>query len=124
MKGVPGGDSLVKDVQCYELFGGIALKNQAFSFFIFSVNGQIYSNTFHARYSRAPPTSTREAVRPSTKARKEAKGIRSDARHPPNFHASLQQYCVKVLQRNNVLKALAGSTCGSDKEAMLTTSLA
>ena len=24
--------SVVKDVQCYELFGGIALKNHAFSF--------------------------------------------------------------------------------------------
>ena len=30
---MPGGDNLVKDVQCYELFGGIALKNHAFSFF-------------------------------------------------------------------------------------------
>ena len=27
----------MKDVQCYELFGGIALKNHAFSFFSFSV---------------------------------------------------------------------------------------
>ena len=34
MKLVPGGDNLVKGVQCYELFGGIALKNHAFSFFI------------------------------------------------------------------------------------------
>ena len=25
----------MKDVQCYELFGGIALKNHAFSFFFF-----------------------------------------------------------------------------------------
>ena len=25
----------MKDVQCYELFGGIALKNHALSFFIF-----------------------------------------------------------------------------------------
>ena len=25
-------DNLVNDVQCYELFGGIALKNHAFSF--------------------------------------------------------------------------------------------
>ena len=32
---VPGGDNLVKDVQCYELFGGIALENHAFSFFYF-----------------------------------------------------------------------------------------
>ena len=28
----PGGDNLVKDVQCYELFGGIAPKNLAFAF--------------------------------------------------------------------------------------------
>ena len=26
----------MKDVQCYELFGGIALKNHTFSFFSFS----------------------------------------------------------------------------------------
>ena len=32
VKWVQGGDNLVKDVQCYELFGGIALKNHAFSF--------------------------------------------------------------------------------------------
>ena len=30
----------MKDVQCYELFGGIALKNHAFSFFIFTVYDQ------------------------------------------------------------------------------------
>ena len=35
VKWVPGGDNLVKGVQCYELFGGIALKNHTFSFFIF-----------------------------------------------------------------------------------------
>ena len=28
---LPGGDNLVKGVQCYELFGGIALKNHTFS---------------------------------------------------------------------------------------------
>ena len=32
VKWVPGGDNLVKSVQCYKLFGGIALKNHAFSF--------------------------------------------------------------------------------------------
>ena len=32
VKLVPGGDNLMKDVQYYELFGGIALKNHAFSF--------------------------------------------------------------------------------------------
>ena len=32
VKRVSGGDNLVTDVQCYELFGGIALKNHAFSF--------------------------------------------------------------------------------------------
>ena len=30
MKLVSGWDNLVKGVQCYELFGGIALKNHAF----------------------------------------------------------------------------------------------
>ena len=32
LKWVPGGDNLVKDVQCYVFFGGIAHKNQASSF--------------------------------------------------------------------------------------------
>ena len=32
VKWVPGGDNLVKGVQCYELFRGIALKNHTFSF--------------------------------------------------------------------------------------------
>ena len=32
VKWVPGGDNLVKGVQCYELFGGIAHKNHTFSF--------------------------------------------------------------------------------------------
>ena len=31
VKWVPGGDNLVKGVQCYELFGGIALKNHTCS---------------------------------------------------------------------------------------------
>ena len=40
VKWVPGGDNLVKGVQCYELFGGIALKNHIFSFsFFFTVDG-------------------------------------------------------------------------------------
>ena len=40
MKCVPGGDNLVKDVQFYELFGGIAHKNHTFSFlFIFKGHG-------------------------------------------------------------------------------------
>ena len=58
----------------------------------YSVNGQKYSNTINARYSRALPTSTSEAGRPSTTARKEAKGVRSSARHPAHFHTTLQQY--------------------------------
>ena len=33
VKWVSGGDNLVKGGQCYELVGGIALKNHAFSFF-------------------------------------------------------------------------------------------
>ena len=32
VKWVPGGDNLVKGIQCYELFGGIALKIHTFSF--------------------------------------------------------------------------------------------
>ena len=47
MKLVPGWDNLVKDVQCYELFGGIALKNHAFSFSMYIVvilSDFIYAN--------------------------------------------------------------------------------
>ena len=57
-----------------------------------SVNGQIYSNTFHARYVRATPTSTTEVGRPSTTARKETKSVRSDVRHPSHYYTTLQQY--------------------------------
>ena len=60
-----------------------------------SVNGQIYCNTFHARYSRAPPTSTSEVGRPSTTARKEAKSVRSYARHQSHMNTTLQQYRCK-----------------------------
>ena len=34
---VPGGDNLVKVVQRYELFGGIAIKNHAFSFSYYGI---------------------------------------------------------------------------------------
>ena len=43
----PGGDNLVKGVQCYELFGGIALKIHTFSFFFSfwssAANQQVWS---------------------------------------------------------------------------------
>ena len=55
-----------------------------------SVIGQIYSKTFHARYSRAPLTSTNEVGRPSTTAQKETSSVRSDNRHPSHFHTTLQ----------------------------------
>ena len=86
-----------------------------------SVNGQIYSNTFHARYSRATNASASEVGWPSTTAWKEPKvlGVTQDT------HLTFTQHCsniaVKVQQRNNVLKALAGSTWGSDKETLLAT---
>ena len=57
-----------------------------------SVNGQIYSNTFHAGYSRAPLASSSEVGRPSTTAKKEAKSVMSDSRHPSHFHTTLKQY--------------------------------
>ena len=56
------------------------------------VNGQIYSNTFLVRYTRAPPTATSETSRPSTTALKEAKRVRSDARHLSHFLTTLQQF--------------------------------
>ena len=46
-----------------------------------SVNDQIYGNTFHARYSRAPLTSAFEVGWPSTTALRKAKNVRSDAIH-------------------------------------------
>ena len=60
-----------------------------------SVNGQRYNNTFHARYLRAPLTSTSDVGRPSTTALKEAKGVRSDGGHPSHLHTTLQQYRCK-----------------------------
>ena len=46
VKLVPGGDNLVKGVQCYELFGVIALKNHtfSFSFSFFKFNFFFYDN--------------------------------------------------------------------------------
>ena len=88
-----------------------------------SANGQICSNTFHARYSRAPLTSTCEAVRPSTTARKET--VKTVLGVTLDTQLTITQHCnniaVKVQQRNNVLKALVGSTWGYDKETLLTT---
>ena len=86
-----------------------------------SVNGQINSNTFHARYPRAPLTSTSEVGRPRTVARQEAKCLGETF----DTHLTFTQHCnniaVKVHQRNNVLKVLAGSPWGCDKETLLTT---
>ena len=57
-----------------------------------SVNGQMYSNTFHARYLRAPLTSTSKVSRPSSTTQNEAKSFMSDARYASHFHTTLQQY--------------------------------
>ena len=40
-----GGDNLEKGVQCYELFGGIALKNHTFSFFHFHIDKAVLNET-------------------------------------------------------------------------------
>ena len=86
-----------------------------------SVNGQIYSNTFHARYSRAPHTSQvklTDQVLPLDR-KPEVLGVTLDT------HLTFTQHCnnvaVKVQQRNNVLKALTDSTWGCFKEILLTT---
>ena len=63
------------------------------------VNGQVYNDTLHARYSRAPLTSKIEVGRRSTTARKEIKGVRSDVLHPSHFHTTLHQYCSKRAAR-------------------------
>ena len=57
-----------------------------------SVNGLTYRDTFHARFSRPPHTSTSEAGRPCSTTRKEAKGVSSDDGHPSHFHTKLQLY--------------------------------
>ena len=53
VKCVPGGDNLEKGVQCYEFFGGIALKNHELLFFtpqfiigfpIFSLENIVFVN--------------------------------------------------------------------------------
>ena len=47
VKWVPGGDNLVKGVQCYELFGGIALKKS--HFFVFTLWSR---DIWHTQYVR------------------------------------------------------------------------
>ena len=85
-----------------------------------SVSGQIYSNSFHARYSRAPHTQVKLAdqVLPLKKKPK-VLGVTLDTQFTFTQHCN--NIAVKVKQRNNVLKALAGSTWGCEKETMLTT---
>ena len=46
VKWVPGGDNLVKGVQCYELFGGIALKIHTFSFSFSKTKFRFYSLSY------------------------------------------------------------------------------
>ena len=47
----------MKDVQCYELFGGIALKNHAFSFSFFSLMYErLVGNHLNAKYLLFPET--------------------------------------------------------------------
>ena len=85
----------------------IALKNNHYDYYYYipvasaqlhqqrkfeRVIGQIYSNTFHARYIRAPLTSSSEVGLPSTTALKETNSVRSDVRRPSHYHTSLQQY--------------------------------
>ena len=50
VKWVPGGDNLMKDVQCYELFGGIALKNHAFSFHFFIYSCILFFDVFFGHH--------------------------------------------------------------------------
>ena len=44
----------MKDVQCYELFGGIALKNHAFSYILYHISrkGQLKNILFHNNFSK------------------------------------------------------------------------
>ena len=43
----------MKDVQCYEIYGGIALKNRAFSFFSFPITEELIDvvNKFRSQKS-------------------------------------------------------------------------
>ena len=86
-----------------------------------SVNGQIYSNTFtpdtHVLHLR-PQVKLADKVLPLEKKRK-VLGVTQDT------HLTFTQHCnniaINVQQRNNVLKALACSLWGCDKETLLTT---
>ena len=86
-----------------------------------SVNGQIYSNTFttdtHEHHLHLQ-VKLADQVLPLEKKPK-VLGVTLD------IHLTITQHCnniaVRGQQRNNVLKALTGSTWGCDKETLLTT---
>ena len=85
-------------------------------------NGQIYSNTLHAWYSRVPHTSIQ--VRLADQVLQQEKkpnmfGLTLDTQR--TFTQHCKYIAVKVQQYNNVMKALAGSTWGCDKYTLLTT---
>ena len=46
----------MKEFQCYEVFGGIALKNHIFSFFIFITFLRLLTNTSHIKQGVLPVT--------------------------------------------------------------------
>ena len=86
-----------------------------------SVNGQIYGKLFTPdahEHQFHPQVKLADQVLPLEK-KPRVLGVTLDT------HLTLTQHCnniaVKVQQRNNVLKALAGSTWGCDKETLLTT---
>ena len=76
-----------------------------------SVNGQIYSNTFHARYLH-PQVKLADQVLPLKKKPK-VLGMTLDT------HLTFTPYCNNIAVK--VLKALGGSTWGCGKETLLTT---
>ena len=82
------------------------------------VNGQIYSNTFHDRYSRDPQVKLADLVLPLEKKPK-VLGVTLDTNL--TFTQHFNNIAVKVQESNNVLKALAGSTWSCDKETLQTT---
>ena len=52
---VPGGDNLVKGVKCYELFGGISLKNHAFFIhYLFVLDAKYYNQNWSDMFNPAP----------------------------------------------------------------------
>ena len=113
----------MKDVQCYEPFGGIAHKNHDFSF----LKVCIRNISTYKVYDITPDTHEHQ-IYPQVKLADHVLPLENKPKVlgvTLETHLTFTQHCnniaVKVQQRNNVLKSLVGSTWGCEKETLLTT---